>query len=296
MPVSNAFDEFSKIAEGREASEVSSPLPASDQVESQASTREGVCKICQADTQLCFSATILAKYDVAYYFCDNCGFLQTERPYWLDEAYADAIAAEDVDLVGRNLRMQRILTCLLPACFGRDATLLDLAGGYGLLTRLMRNNGMAFSWSDKHCANLFAKEYEWNDAHGPVTAATAFEVLEHLEDPLAFIRDALEKTSTRTLIFTTQLFEGTPPHPGKWSYYAPEAGQHIAFYQPRTLAHIAGLLGVNFYSRNGIHFLTALRLRARLLGILTGKLSHIVYVASRAALHLNLTIPRLLRA
>jgi hypothetical protein len=257
---------------------------------------EAICRVCESTTYRCFTNRILSKYDVAYYFCDNCGFLQTQRPYWLDEAYADAIAAEDVDLVGRNLRMRRILTCVLPACFGPDVTLLDLAGGYGLLTRLMRNNGMAFSWSDKHCANLFAKEYEWNEAHGRVSAATAFEVLEHLEDPLAFIRDALDKTSTRTLIFTTQLFEGRPPHPGKWSYYAPEGGQHIAFYQPRTLAHIARLLGLNFYSRNGIHFLTALRLRPNLLGILTGKFSHIAYFASRLALLLKFSIPRLLRA
>ena len=257
---------------------------------------DSTCRICNGRSRLCFTNTILSKYDVAYYFCDNCGFLQTERPYWLGEAYADAIAAEDVDLVGRNLRMRRILTCVLPACFDRDAVLLDLAGGYGLLTRLMRNNGMAFSWSDKHCKNLFAREYEWNEAQGPVSAATAFEVLEHLEDPLAFIRDALDKTSTRTLIFTTQLFEGRPPHPRKWSYYAPAAGQHIAFYQPRTLAHIARLLGLNFYSRNGIHFLTALRLRPGLLGILTGRISHLLYFACRLALQLKLRTPRLLRA
>jgi hypothetical protein len=296
MPGSNAIDAIDEIAEAAEAGEAPRPTREWHEVMAQAGTRNTICRICEAWTQRCFTNRILSKYDVAYYFCDSCGFLQTERPYWLDEAYADAIAAEDVDLVARNLRMRRILTCVLPACFGRDAKLLDLAGGYGLLTRLMRNNGMAFSWSDKHCANLFAKEYEWNDAHGPVSAATAFEVLEHLEDPLAFIRDALDKTSTRTLIFTTQLFEGRPPHPGKWSYYAPEAGQHIAFYQPRTLAHIARLLGLNFYSQNGIHFLTALRLRASLLGILTGKFSHMVYFASRLALLLKFRIPALLRA
>jgi hypothetical protein len=238
---------------------------------------------------------LLSKYDVSYYLCDNCGFLQTEQPYWLDEAYANAIADKDVDLVGRNLRMMRILTCVLPAIFDRGATLLDLAGGYGLLTRLMRNNGVTFSWSDKYCTNLFAKEFVWNEEDAPVTAVTAFEVLEHLENPLDFIRDALNMTSTRTLIFTTQLYTGCPPQPGKWSYYASEAGQHISFYQPRTLAFIARLLGVNFYSRNGVHFRTGYRLRTSLLGVMTGRLSHIVYFASRLALEMKLNPPKLLR-
>lgn len=254
------------------------------------------CRICHAMLQPCFTNRLLSKHDVSYYHCDNCGFLQTEHPYWLDEAYAEAIVAEDVDLVRRNLRMMRILTCVLPVFLDHDATFLDLAGGYGLLTRLMRDNGLAFSWSDKYCANLFAKEFAWNEAHGAVTAATAFEVLEHLEDPLTFIREALNKTSTRTLIFTTQLFDGVPPQPGKWSYYASEAGQHIGFFQPRTLMYVARLLGVNFYSRNGVHFLTAYRLRTSLLGILTGKLSHIFYFVNRLALELKLNPPKLLRA
>lgn len=254
------------------------------------------CRICHARLKPCFTNRLLSKHDVSYYHCDNCGFLQTEHPYWLDEAYSEAIAVEDVDLVRRNLRMMRILTCVLPAFFDHDATFIDLAGGYGLLTRLMRDHGFAFSWSDKYCVNLFAKEFAWNEAHGAVTAATAFEVLEHLEDPLAFIREALNKTSSRTLIFTTQLFEGVPPQPGKWSYYASEAGQHIGFFQPRTLTFVAQLLGVNFYSRNGVHILTAYRLRTSLLGILTGKLSHIVYFASRLALELKLKPPTLLRA
>ncbi|MEP7062489.1 MAG: class I SAM-dependent methyltransferase [Betaproteobacteria bacterium] len=254
------------------------------------------CRICKGRTQFCFTNRLLAKYDVSYHVCDRCGFLQTERPYWLDEAYADAIAAEDVDLVGRNLRMMRILTCVLPVLFDRDARVLDLAGGYGLLTRLMRNNGLAFSWSDKFCANLFAKEFAWKDGDGPIAAVTAFEVLEHLEDPLEFIRDALNISSTRTLIFTTQLYERVPPQPGKWNYYAADAGQHIAFYQPRTLAYIARLLSVNFYSSNGIHFLTGCKLRPTLLWMLSGKLSYIFYFASRLALELKIATPKLLRA
>ena len=148
MTQTNAFQAFSEFAEGVAANEVSSDLTASHRAQSHARNGQGACRICEASTNVHFRSRILSKYDVAYYLCDNCGFLGTERPYWLDEAYANPIAAEDVDLVGRNLRMRRILTCVLPACFGRDATLLDLAGGYGLLTRLMRDNGMAFSWSD----------------------------------------------------------------------------------------------------------------------------------------------------
>jgi len=36
-------------------------------------------------------------------------------------------------------------------------------------------------------------------------------------------------------IFTTELFEGTPPAPSHWWYYSFETGQHIAFFQRRAL-------------------------------------------------------------
>lgn len=260
-----------------------------------ASTDSPLCKVCNGETRRPFQISLLGKYDVSYYFCDGCGFLGTERPYWLEEAYADAIAEEDTDLVARNLRTARILTCLLSFCFDKSDSFIDLAGGYGLFTRLMRDNGFGFYWEDSYCTNLFSKEFVWEGNSADVAAATAFEALEHMEDPVQFIRDALDRTTTKTLVFTTELFEGTPPDPMKWAYYAPNAGQHISFFQKRTLDYIAEALSLNFYTANGIHVLTSLQLRDRIFRCLTGKLSHALYFLCRYMSENNRRLPNLLQ-
>jgi hypothetical protein len=46
-----------------------------------------------------FNAIVLAKYQVNYYHCPQCGFLQTKDPYWLSEASKDPINAEDTGLL-----------------------------------------------------------------------------------------------------------------------------------------------------------------------------------------------------
>lgn len=49
-----------------------------------------------------FSALLLRSHEVDYYRCPNCGLLQTEEPYWRDEAYRDPIAVSDTGLLQRN--------------------------------------------------------------------------------------------------------------------------------------------------------------------------------------------------
>jgi len=49
------------------------------------------CNICTKEANKIFNSVILKKYNINYYYCANCGFLQTEEPYWLNEAYGDSI-------------------------------------------------------------------------------------------------------------------------------------------------------------------------------------------------------------
>jgi len=216
-----------------------------------------VCQICKHDNRAVFNQKILNKHTVQYYYCDQCGFLQTETPYWLDEAYSDAIAGADTGLVQRNCLIAHRLAMLLIMLFGRQGRYADFAGGTGLLVRMMRDIGFDFYWKDPYSRNIHARGFEFDADLAPCTALTAFEVMEHLEDPLAFIQDALETAQTDTFIFTTELFHGTPPAPGEWNYYAPETGQHIAFYQQKTLKAIAERLGLQFFSSSGFHMMTA---------------------------------------
>ncbi len=210
------------------------------------------CTICNHSMTSAFNAKILGKYDVAYFHCANCGLLQTEEPYWLDEAYNSAIADADTGLVQRNLFLSKMLSSLLYFAFDRDGRYLDAAGGYGMLTRLMRDTGFDFYWSDKYCENVLARGFE-AQPETVFTAVTAFEVMEHVPDPLAFVAECMAQSKSRTLIFSTELYKGPPPQPGSWWYYTFGTGQHITFYQRRTLQAIAQKLGLHCYSNGLIH-------------------------------------------
>src|SRR5438128_9866447 len=104
------------------------------------------CPICERARRVCFDATVLGKYNVSYLICDGCGLLQTEYPYWLNEAYTSAILDIDTGLLARNVALSKRLSPLLFFLSGRDGPYLDIAGGYGLITRLMRDIGFDFYW------------------------------------------------------------------------------------------------------------------------------------------------------
>lgn len=210
------------------------------------------CKICNHGMARAFQAKVLRKHDVSYFHCVNCGLLQTEEPYWLEEAYGSAIADADTGLVQRNLYLSKILSTILYFAFDRDGKYLDVAGGYGMLTRLMRDTGFDFYWSDKYCENVLARGFE-AEPGAAFTAMTAFEVMEHVPDPLGFVTECMAQSGSRTLIFSTELFEGAPPKPEEWWYYTFETGQHITFYQRRSLQAIAQKLGLHCYSNGLVH-------------------------------------------
>jgi len=237
------------------------------------------CPICQSGREKIFRAKLLQKHEVDYFFCQNCGFLQTEKPYWLEEAYQNAIASTDTGLVVRNITISKKLTCILYYLFEKNGKYLDIAGGYGLLTRLMRDVGFDFYWSDLYCQNIFANYFEASNTNNAFSAVTAFEVLEHLYDPVEFISKSLESTECKTLIFSTQLFDGLPPAPNDWWYYAHETGQHISFFQHKTLDFLAKQMSLNFYSTSnyGLHILTDQTINNQLFKILSGRLSKLLY-------------------
>lgn len=48
-----------------------------------------------------------------YYRCPNCGFICTEEPYWLDEAYSSAIASTDIGVIMRNMLLRDKVSAIL---------------------------------------------------------------------------------------------------------------------------------------------------------------------------------------
>jgi hypothetical protein len=213
----------------------------------------GKCAVCGSQQEETFRATVLKKYEAIYNRCRECGFLQAENPHWLEEAYSEAIATADTGLVQRNCSIAKQLSSLL--YFGMDpkGIYVDVAGGYGMLVRLMRDFGFDFFWDDKYCQNLLAKGFESPNVSAPVIAVTAFEVMEHLINPVDFVAEQMTKFDSKTMIFTTELYSGERVPSKDWWYFAFPTGQHISFYQKRTLQKIADKLNTRYYKIGDLH-------------------------------------------
>ena len=209
------------------------------------------CQVCKNECEEIFEGIILGKYKVKYYFCKNCEHLQTESPYWLEEAYKEPIAAEDTGIIQRNLN-NRVITASILSCFyDSDRKFLDYAGGWGLFVRLMRDIGFDFVWEDKFSQNLFARGFEYTSG-SKIELITAFEVLEHLEKPMEELENMFKISSD--ILFTQDIL----PLPIKrsWWYYAPQSGQHISFYTNKTLDYMAEAFGKKHFSYREYHLFT----------------------------------------
>jgi len=208
-------------------------------------------KITGGPTTLLFTATVLHKYLVKYYQCNQTGFIQTEEPYWLEEAYSSVITRLDIGLPYRNIVLGDVVEKILLKNFNPDGRFLDYGGGYGLFTRIMRDKGFDFYNTDKYCENRFAEYFDLKDIDtARFELLTSFEVMEHLANPYYELNEIFNYTDS--LLFTTELQPKIAlKNVNDWWYFIPETGQHIAFYNEASLKYIAEKLGFNFYT-NGV--------------------------------------------
>ena len=209
------------------------------------------CKICNHETKNIFTVKILNKYDVKYYYCNHCGFLQTEEPYWLKVAYNNSISITDTGIISRNIGSSKITSVVLYFLFKKFNKFLDFGGGYGILTRLMRDIGFDFYWYDPHSFNLLARGFEIKSKNYKYELVTAFEVFEHFDEPIKEIESMIQFSDN--ILFSTELLPSLIPKPEEWWYYCLESGQHISFYSYGTLKFIAQKYNMNLCS-NGKNF------------------------------------------
>ncbi len=227
------------------------------------------CKICEGQVLNFAKAKVLNKYDVNYFQCSNCGFVNTEDPYWLEEAYSNPIARSDVGLVLRNIIFSKLTSSVISNIFNPEARFLDYGCGYGLFVRIMRDLGFNFYGYDKFCDNIFSQGLEATEQGiDCYEGVTAFEVFEHFVNPIDEIEQVLR--FSRNILFSTGLLPASNPKPIEWYYYAPHEGQHVSIYTSKALLIIAEKFNLNLYSNGlSIHLLTENNLPSNLSDLLS---------------------------
>jgi hypothetical protein len=198
---------------------------------------DSACRLCGADVRFVTTQRLLGKFDVRYFVCSRCDLLQTEAPYWLDEAYEHAISQLDTGAIARN-RQDAQVTAVIARVLGVRGACLDTGAGHGVFVRMMRDFGYDFRWSDRYAENLYARGFEDTPDHHH-SLVTAFEVLEHFADVRTDLAQMFASEPDHVFVGTL-LHEG---HRDGWWYYLLDSGQHIAFYSSRTLAWIAEHFG-----------------------------------------------------
>jgi hypothetical protein len=138
---------------------------------------EKKCPICNKEAQVLMNDSILGKYNINYFLCAECKCIFTEDPFWLEEAYIDSIASIDTGIMSRNISICNKLMLIFNKYFDTNIKVVDFGGGYGILTRMLRDRGIDAYWYDNYSENLLSKGFEYN-GNEKVDAILAFEVLE----------------------------------------------------------------------------------------------------------------------
>tara|TARA_Y100000768_G_scaffold388264_1_gene383114 strand:- start:10762 stop:11589 length:828 start_codon:yes stop_codon:yes gene_type:complete len=225
-------------------------IPSKNNFKSKKSIKVIKCRLCGARSRFLFYGKLIKK-DVQYFDCQDCGYVQTEQPYWIEEAYSDSINVSDTGIMERNLENSKIVFLIALALGIKDSKIIDFAGGYGILVRLLRDLGLNAYWMDKYSENLLSRGFEYHSKINNCRLVTAFEVFEHLINPCEELEEMF--SIAPLLLFSTELISDKVPSFDNWSYYGKEHGQHIGFFRLKTLSFLAEKYQKKFVT-NGLNY------------------------------------------
>jgi hypothetical protein len=172
-------------------------------------------------------------------------FIQTEKEYWLKEAYMSSMNLSDTGVITRNILLGLKTSLIIQFLLNRKGKFLDYAGGWGIFTRLMRDIGFDFFWFDPYTNNELARGFE-ADLNKRYEALTIFEGFEHFQNPYEDFEKMFKLSDT--IIFSTTLLPNPAPNPQDWWYYGLEHGQHIGLYSQESFEYIAERYNYKYYT------------------------------------------------
>ena len=209
------------------------------------------CRLCGESTTKAFDLTFLDRYEVKFYRCSKCESLETESPYWLDQAYQLAIASTDTGAVIRNAICSAAIVATATVLKVKGK-FLDFGGGTGLLCRMLRDRGFDAHTVDPYSDPVFARgfsiaETDLKATH--VSLLSAIEVFEHLAEPSIKLGE-LFALKPRVLFATTVLYRGEGRD---WWYIGKHTGQHIFFYTGKAMRFLAEKHGYDYFGNMDFH-------------------------------------------
>ena len=204
------------------------------------------CPICMSPVNGLFKVMIQGENCSELNSCSKCEFAFYPDQSWINQSFSDDLNSLDVGAADRTVISADYLSVMLKSQKLSHGKFLDYGGGYGLLSRIMRDRGFNFENFDPFTRQIFPTSglRMNNSLDQKYDAITLIEVALHFEDPLEEFRRLLQLTNV--LFFTAVLTDEELDH--DWWYLSPETGQHIALFSQKTLATLAEKLGVNLTS------------------------------------------------
>ena len=181
------------------------------------------CPVCSSENKIYGTGTVLNKYTISYFRCPNCGFINTEEPYWLDEAYNKEVPDNQEGRAKRNIP---IATSLIKQKLNPNGRYLDYGcAKNAFFVKAMRDKGFNCIGYDKY--EKVIDEY-YGKLSGQFEMITSWEVFEHIPNPKEVINELLSYTDT--IVIGTQRIKLDDPPKLTWPYFSRLSGRHISFY------------------------------------------------------------------
>ena len=197
-----------------------------------------------------------ANMPVTYLRCTDCGFLFTrDFDNWSHADFGEKIynaeyARVDPDFAERRPNGNAAFIAQKFGTYRQKIRILDYGGGEGRMMDVLRAEG----FRHVNTYDPFSSKHNVSDGQ-KYDLITAFEVFEHVPDPIATMQDITKRLKPEALmLFSTLLQPDDLAETGlDWWYVGPRNG-HISLHSKKSLAVLLKRFGLTLASANqGLH-------------------------------------------